>query len=67
MYFFLMQWLSILLYCSEMRDNQNLTDVDKIQFRYLKSILGVKQQTPNACLYGKFGRYPLSLIAKENA
>jgi len=24
---------SILLYCSEMRDNQNLTDVDKIQFR----------------------------------
>jgi len=26
---------SILLYCSEMRDNQNLTDVDNIQLRYL--------------------------------
>ena len=35
--------------------------------RFCKNILGVKQNTPNACIYGELGRYPLSLIAKERS
>ena len=57
----------ILLYCSEVWGIYNFTDVDKIHIRFCKNILGVKQQTPNACIYGELGRYPLSVIAKERS
>jgi len=39
----------------------------KIHIHFCKNILGVKQQTPNACIYGELGRYPLSVIAKERS
>ena len=45
----------------------NFTNVDKIHIRFCKNILGVKQQNPNACIYGELGRYPLSSIAKERS
>ena len=57
----------ILLYCSEVWGIYNFTDVDKIHIRICKNIFGVKQQTPNACIYGELGRYPLPLIAKERS
>ena len=50
----------ILLYCSEVWGIYNFTDVDTIHIRFCKNILGVKQQPPNACIYGELGRYPLS-------
>ena len=57
----------IVLYCSEVWGNYNFTDGDKIHICFCKNILGVEQQTPNACIYGELGRYPLSLIAKERS
>ena len=57
----------ILLYCSEVWGIYNFTDVDKFHIRFCKNFLCVKQQTPNACIYGELGRYPLSLIVKERS
>jgi len=57
----------ILLYCSEVWVIYNLTDIDKIHIRFCRNILGVEQQTPNACIYGELGRCPLSVIAKERS
>ena len=39
-------------------------NVDKLQIRLCKNILGVRQQTPNMAVYGELGRLPLSVIAK---
>jgi len=42
----------------------NYKDVDKLHIRFLKSLLGVKKQTPNSAVYGEIGRFPLSVICK---
>jgi hypothetical protein len=34
---------------------------------FLKSLLGVKAQTPNYAVYGELGRFPLYLVGKERA
>ncbi|KAH3748452.1 hypothetical protein DPMN_182898 [Dreissena polymorpha] len=52
----------ILLYGSDIWGFYNIKDVDKLHVRFLKNILGVKQQTPNYAVLGEFGRFPLSIL-----
>ena len=54
----------ILLYGSELWGIFEFKEVDKLQIKFYKHILGVRQQTPNAAVYGELGKYPLSVIAK---
>ena len=42
----------------------NYKDVDKLPFRFLKSLLAVKKQTQNSAVYREFDRYSLSVICK---
>ena len=37
------------------------------QIRFLKYLLGVKNQTPTFAIYGETGRFPLSVICKEKS
>ena len=55
------------LYGSEIWGVYNIKDVDKLHVRFLKNLLGVKQQTPNYAVLGEFGRFPLSILCKERA
>jgi len=34
-------------------------DIERVQLKLCKSILGVKQTTSNAAVYGELGRFPL--------
>ena len=44
-----------------------IKSIDRIHIKFCKTILGVRQQTPNEAVYGELGRYPLSVICKERA
>ena len=57
--------LPILNYGCETWGFHNAADVEKLHLRFLKTLLGVKQQTNNAAVYGELGRVPLSVIRKE--
>ena len=57
----------ILTYSSEVWGVYNYKEVDKLHIRFLKYILGVKNQTPTMALYGETGRFPLSVICKERS
>ena len=57
----------MLLYGTEIWGVYNIKDVDKLQVRFFKNLLGVKQQTPNFAVLGEFGRFPLSILCKERA
>ena len=57
----------IILYGSEIWGVYNCKDVDKLHIRFCKSILGVKQQTPNYAVFGELGRVPLSVKAVERS
>ena len=41
-----------------------MKEANKLQIRFYKHILGVRQQTPNIAVYGELGKYPLSVLAK---
>ena len=43
----------------------NLNEIDRLERKFLKSILNVKEQTANAAVYGEYGRIPLSFKIKE--
>jgi len=45
----------------------NTHKVDKIHLRFRKLILGVKQQTPNASVFGELGWFPLVVICKQRS
>ena len=63
----MMEWLSRFYKYSEVWGIYNFTDADKIHIRFCKNMLSVNPQTPNACIYGELGRYPLSVIAEERS
>ena len=54
----------ILLYGSDVWGIYEYKDVDRLQIKFLKHILGVRQQTPNAAVLGEVGCLPLSVLAK---
>ena len=45
--------------------NYDIKNINRIHIKFCKSILGLRQQTPNSAVYGELGRYPLSVICKE--
>ena len=55
----------ILLYGAEIWGVYKFRNVDKLHMKFLKSLLGVKRQTPNYAVLGEFGRLPLSVICKQ--
>ena len=57
----------ILLYGTEVWGVQGLNCIDKVHIKFLKILLGVRQQMPYYAGYGELGRFPLSVICKERA
>ena len=57
----------IILYASEIWGIYNIDEVDKLHFKFCKTILGVRSQTSNAAVLGELGRFPLSIICKQRA
>ena len=57
----------ILLYGSEIWGIYTCKNVDKLQIRFYKYVLGVKKQTPNLAVYAELGNFPLSVLCKERA
>ena len=41
-------------------------DIERIQLSYLKSVLGVRKQTPSMAVYGETGRFPLNVRLQVN-
>ena len=59
--------LSILEYNSEMWfSNKKIDEVEKIQLKFLKNILGVRNQTSTVGILADTGRYPL-IVRHESA
>jgi hypothetical protein len=56
--------LPILSYGSEIWGFHKAPDIEKIHLKFLKQVLGVRQQTPNSAVFGEFGRFPLLIIRK---
>jgi hypothetical protein len=54
----------ILNYGSEVWGFHKSQDVERIQLKFLKQLLGVRQQTCNTAAYGELARFPLSLFRK---
>ena len=58
---------SILNYASEIWNNCNpIDDIERVQLRFLKYMLGVKDSTCTAAVYGEVGRFPVHLTAMVN-
>lgn len=53
---------NILSYGSEIWGFHKAPDIEKIHLKFLKQVLGVRQQTPNSAVFGEFGRFPLLII-----
>ena len=51
-----------MLWCMGKQHN----DMEKVQIRYLKSLLGVRKQTPTLAVYAETGRFPLMVRQKIN-
>ena len=52
---------STALYGCEIFSHLNISDIEKTQNSYIRSILGVKQSTPIVALMGETGRYPMEI------
>lgn len=57
----------ILLYGAEVWGIYTFTDLDKLHIKFCKHVLGVKQQTSNAAVFGELGRFPLTTVCKEKS
>ena len=56
--------IPILCYVSDPKGFHAAQDVKRVQSKFLKLLLGVKNQTTNVIVYGEFGKMPLSVIRK---
>ena len=56
--------IPILLYGSEIWGLHKANDIERQHIKFLKIILGVRQSTPNASVYGETGRVPISVLIK---
>ena len=54
----------IMTYGCEVWGNKNNEILEKLQLRFYRYILKVKNGTPNCMLYGELGRYPIDIIIK---
>ena len=55
----------ILCYGCEVWGFDNINDIEKIQIRFYKNLLGLNRNTSNISVFGELGRYPLNIIIKE--
>jgi hypothetical protein len=55
---------TILFYGSEVWGFHKAPDIEKVHMKFLKQLLGVRIQTPNAAVFGEFGRFPFEIIRK---
>ena len=42
-------------------------EVDKLHYKFCKTLLGVRPQTSNAAVLGELGRFPLALVCKQRS
>ena len=56
--------LPILNYSCEVWGFHSSQEIEKVHLKFLKQILGVRQQTCNMAVYGELGRVPLIVIRK---
>ena len=62
------QILPILEYGSEIWcSGNNMPHYEIVHLRYLKYVLGIKQQTPSLAIYGETGRFPLLMRQQDRA
>ena len=57
----------IVLYGAEVWGVYNFKSIDNLHLRFLRNLLGVKNQTPICAIFGEFGRLPFSVICKQRA
>ena len=57
----------IMLYGAEVWGIDGCDEIDRLQMKFYKSLLGVNKQTTNAAVYGELGRYPLTNTAKKRS
>jgi hypothetical protein len=51
---------SSLLYGAEILGNANIDQLQKLELRLLRSLIGVRGSTPSSAVYGEFGHIPLT-------
>ena len=57
------QILPILLYCTElMYDGKQTQEIEQIQLKFLKRMLGVRRQTSSLAVYGDTGQFPIIVL-----
>lgn len=52
----------ILSYGSEVWGFHKAPDIERVHLKFMKQVLGVRQQTTNAAIYGELGRFPLIVL-----
>ena len=56
---------SILLYGSEVWGFENISNVEKIQIRFYKLLLGLNVSVSNVVTFDELGKFPLRVLCKE--
>ena len=57
--------IPVLLYGCEIWGFENLKDVEKIQVRFYKNILGLTKSSPKIAVFGELGAFPIKVLCKE--
>ena len=57
--------IPILLYGSEVWGFVNISNVEKIQIRFYKLLLGLNVSVSNVVTFGELGKFPLRVLCKE--
>ena len=55
----------IFLYGSEVLGFENIRNVEKIQIRFYKLLLGLNGSVSNVVTFGELGKFPLRVLCKE--
>ena len=55
----------ILLYGSEVWGFENIRNVEKIQIRFYKLLLGLNGSVSNVVTFSELGKFPLRVLCKE--
>jgi hypothetical protein len=55
---------SIMNYGCQIWGFRKAPDIERLDMKFMKQILQVRQQTPNATINGELGRFPMIIIRK---
>ena len=57
------QMLPIVLYCTElMYDGKQIQEIEQIQLKFLKRMLGARRQTSSLAVYEDTGQFPIIVL-----